>query len=627
MKNLIGYLKRTLLLFSFFLVFSILSSTYIHAADQFTITADFVHGISDTNVDTQATITIASETARVVSYFTTTIPQENLKAECYKGSTKLDCSSHTRSGATDILVDFNNSLVKPSTPLILRIVYSTTLEASNSYNLVSSVQDSVTNSIVLTYPKTKGEPLWTSDAIQNIKSVGDSYQVTILKPIYPNVSILFGENISYQFTVAKTFTNTLADQNQTFELILPSDDSTQIIVWDTLNPLPNITEQDEDGNYIFKYIVGAGDSLDCNIQGHILKREAITDEGVIDSFLTTNLGYWQTTEKLEFSRIITYLKDKGVNITDGLTNVKDVDTSTQELIYKYLYQYTVDRLNPQKDLTSGILMDSRVGFDNLVSNPNEISPSGYSDFLVTILRKYGIPTRQVIGFVSNISGYTSDGFYNYWVEAYSFSQNKWIIMDPFLEDYSAKPLYGNSFYDHLAIIRRGKSPVAPKLTFYKDTDFQVVSSSEEKITPELKLETQLMFDGNNTLSKYIKGLVNITNTGNVAISGYSIGDSNIENIKKYIDPVNNINSRIILPKQSATIQLNIPNDLDTSNIFLNIEFSNQDYSQSVLSESDTNIKTPVYIQVITKGISLISFVAVLYLIYFISKKIKLKQNG
>lgn len=627
MRNLTGYLKKIPLLFSLIFTFFLLGTQAIHAEDNFTITADFVHRI-DTSINTEVSITIASDITRVVSYFTTTIPQENLTIECYNvtSSKEIDCSGHSRSGATDILIDFNNAVVKPTVPLVVRITYNTSTEQTDTYNIVSSVQDATTNSIVITYPKPKGEPLWTSDAIQNIKSVDDTYQVTILKPLYPSIAVLFGKSISYQFTVAKTFTNTLTDQNQTFELILPSDNTTQTIVWDTLEPLPNIAEQDEDGNYIFKYIVASGSSLDCNIQGHILKREPITDERPIDAFLTNNLGYWKTSEKIEFTRVINYLKNKGLNITDGFTNIQNLDKNTAELVYKYLYQYTVERLNPQKSISDGIIIDSRVGFDNLVSNPNEATPPDYTDFLITVLRKYGIPARQVIGFVSNISGYTSDGFYSYWVEAYDFVQKKWITMDPFLEDYSQKSLYGNAFFDHISILKRGKSPVAPKLTFYNDSDFKVISSSQEEITPVLKLETQLVFDNNNTISKFIKGLVNISNTGNIAINKYVIGTSNIESLQKYIDPVNNINSQVILPKQNATLQLNIPNTLDTSNIFVNIKFSNQDYSESVLSASDTNIQIPLYLQILTKAISLLSFIGLSYLVYFIIKRIRNKSQ-
>ena len=629
MRNLTGYLKRIPLLFSLILSFFLLTTLKTYAIDQFTITADFTHGVVDTTINTEAIITISSDTTRVISYFTTTIPQEDLTVECYNvaSNKKLDCSGHKRSGATDILVDFNNAVVKTTAPLKLKLIYTTKGIQENSYNIVSSIQDATTNSIVLTYPKAKGEPLWTSDAIQNIKSAGDLYQITILKPIHPSISVLFGKNVSYKFTVSRTFTNSLTDQNQTFELILPPDTTTQTIVWNDITPLPNIAEQDEDGNYVFKYIVAPQDTLDCNIQGYVLMHNMLTDESTPGTFLTTKFGYWQATQKIEFTRILTYLKNKNVKISDTFSNVKDVDENNQELIYKYLYQYTVERLNPQRNLTTGIITDNRVGFDHLVSNPNDATPSDYSDFLITILREYGIPARQVIGFVSNASGYTSDGFYNYWVEAYDFTQKKWITMDPFLEDYSGKSLYGNLFYDHITILKRGKSPVAPKLTFYKDTDFKVTSSSQEDVIPNFALDTQLIFDNNNIVAKYLKGLVNISNTGNVAINKYSITSSNIPDIRKYIDPVNNINSQVILPKQNTALQLNIPNSLTESKISLNIKFENQDLSKEVLVQSDTNIHIPLYLQVLTKLISLTSFAGILYLVYFLTKKVKNSKHG
>lgn len=628
MRNLIGYLKRIPLLFSLLITFLFLVTTNTYAEENFSISADFAHSIIDTNINTEAIVTISSDTTRVVSYLTTTIPQQNLSVECYNAISgkKLDCSSHKQSGATDILIDFNNAVVKPNAPLKLKLIYSTSTNQLDALNIVSTIQDATTNSITITYPKTLGEPLWTSDAIQNIKSIGDSYQITILKPIYPNISVLFGKNISYKFSISKTFTNSLADQNQTFELIVPSDTTTQLLIWDDITPLPNIAEQDEDGNYILKYIVAPGDTLDCNIQGHIIMRKAITDENVPGSFLTTKSGYWQSTQKFEFSRILTYLKDKNIKIPDTFSSIKEVDESNQELIYKYLYQYTIERLNPQKDLTKGIVTDNRIGFDQLVSNPNESTPSDYTDFLIAILREYGIPSRQVIGFVSNISGYTSDGFYNYWVEAYNFTQKKWIIMDPFLEDYSGKSLYGNVFYDHISILKRGKSPVAPKLTFYKDTDFLVTLSSQEEIVPNFALEAQLVFENNNTISEFLTGLINVSNTGNIAISKYSINSSNITDIRRYVDPVNNINSQVILPKQNATLQLNIPNSLSTSNISVNIKFSNQDFSKDMPLESAIKTRVPLYLDILTKAISLLSFAGIIYLVYFLLGKVKIKRH-
>lgn len=630
MRNLNGYLKKILLLSSLSFVLLSLSSKFVNAENLFTVNTDITHTIADSTIDTEIIATISTDTTRVLSYYTATITQENLSVECYNANTnvKLDCSSYKRTGATDIIIDFNNAVITAKSPYKLKLVYQTSTQATDTYNIVSAIQDATTTSITVVYANLKGQPLWTSDTIQSIKSIGSNYQITIDKPIYSTLTLLFGNQISYKFTISKTFTNSESDNNETFEIITPPDTSSQTIVWDNINPLPNVAEQDDDGNYIFKYILPAGQTLDCSVEGHILMHSSITAE-TPSSYLTTASGYWDSTSKTEFTRINTYLAAKGLTLPEGFSDITSVDTNVKELVYKYLYQYVVERLNPQKSLATGIITDSRVGFDNLVSNPNNLTPADYSDFLVTILRKYNIPARQVIGFVSNVSGYTSDGFYNYWVEAYDYTQKKWITLDPFLEDYSSKSLYNSPFFDHIVILYRGKSPVSPKLTFYNDSDFKVVSSSQDEITASFAPSAQLVFENADITSKYIKMLVNISNTGNVAISGYSISQSRVENLQKYIDPINNINSQIILPKENGTIQFNIQNNGVLSNTFVNIKFLNNGYSKELLLESNPTLNIPLYIQVLTKVISVLAFAGLVYLIYFSINKaiIKHKHNG
>lgn len=628
MRNLTGYLKKILLLSSLSLLLSALQPHQIFAEESFNLSSEFVHTIQGDTISTQAIITISAETPKVISYFTITLPQENISPTCKNESkgTDVDCTSYKRAGVTDILLDLNNAIVKPSTPISISVNYSTAYTQSNSYSIVSQFQGYDTTKISLIYPRTFGEPLWASDTIQSIKAIGETYQIQIERPIYPNLSVLFGEHVSYNFDISKTFTNSLEDQNQTFEIIVPSDSTHQTILWTKIEPTPNLAEQDEDGNYIFQYIVAPKASQDCSIQGYIIMHNDSEDTDSIASYLTTNTGYWNTTEKNEFTRILEYLKTNITTINDTFSNVKNLDDTSKELVIKYLYAYTIERLNPQTDLTEGIITDSRVGFDQLVENPNEVSPADYSDFLITALRYYGIPARQVIGFVSNISGYTSDGFYNYWVEAYDTVSRRWITLDPFLEDFAQKSLYNSPFFDHISILRRGKNPVAPKLTFYQDTDFKVLYNSQESLTPALSTTTSLYFENNTIISPYIKAILNITNTGNVAIRSYEITLSNIEMLEKYIDPVNNINSQIILPNSSASIQFNILNLSIPDTLTTTTKFKNFDYNQEVTTSEGFNIQTPVFITILVKAISLASFAGVVYLAYWGFKKLKQKHG-
>ncbi len=628
MRNLNGYLKKILLLFSLSFLFFFSLPLKSYATEGFNLSSEFIHTVQGDTVATQAVITISSETPKVISYFTITLPQENITPICKNESKGTDviCTSYKRAGVTDILLDLNNALVKPSTPISISINYSAIYSQSNSYNIVSKFQGYDTTKISFIYPRSFGEPLWASDTIQNIKTIGETYQVQIEKPIYPNLSILFGEHVSYQFEISKTFINSLKDQNQTFEIIVPSDSTHQTILWSEIDPMPNLAEQDEDGNYILQYILAPNSSQDCTIKGNIIMHNDSKQVDTIASYLTTNTGYWNATERNEFTRILQYLKTNVSTVNDTFSDIKNLDDDSKQLVLKYLYQYTVERLNPQTDLTKGIIMDSRVGFDQLVENPNAVTPSDYTDFLITILRYYGVPAKQVIGFVSNISGYTSDGFYNYWVEAYDSVSQRWIILDPFLEDYTQKTLYNSPFFDHISILKRGKNPVAPKLTFYQDTDFKISYNSQATLTPALTTTTSLYFENNTIVSPYIKAILNITNTGNVAIRNYEIGLSNIEMIEKYIDPVNNINSQIILPDQSASIQFNILNIGLPDTLTLTTNFKNFDYDQEVTTNEGFNIQTPIIMTVLVKLISLAIFGGVVYLIYWSIRKLKQKHG-
>ena len=628
MRSLNGYLKKIPLLFSLVIALISLSTQNSFAEDNFNLSPEFIHTIQGDTISTQAIITISADTPKVISYFTITIPQENISPTCRNESkgTDVECTSYKRNGVTDILFDLNNAIIKPSSPVSIAISYSVAYAQTNTYNLVSKFQGYNTTKTTLIYPRSLGEPLWASDTIQNIKAIGETYQIQIEKPLYPNLSILFGEHVSYQFEINKTFTNTLETDNQTFEIIVPSDSTHQTIIWTKIEPTPNLAEQDEDGNYILQYIVGPKSSQDCKINGTIIMHNDSTNNDDIATYLTTQSGYWKPTEKNEFLRILEYLKTNVSTVNDTFSDIRNLDDTSKQLVIKYLYSYTIERLNPQTNLTDGIITDSRVGFDQLVENPNEVTPSDYSDFLITILRYYGIPARQIIGFVSNISGYTSDGFYNYWVEAYDSVSGRWITLDPFLEDFSQKSLYNSPFFDHISILKRGKNPVAPKLTFYQDTDFKVTYNTEEAATPELSTTTSLYFESNTIISPYVKAILNITNTGNIAIRNYEISQSNIEMLEKYIDPVNNISSQIILPNQSSTIQFNILNLSLPDSLVAPIKFSNFDYNQEITTTEGFNIQTPVFITILVKTISLAVFAGIVYLGYWGIKKLR-KKNG
>jgi hypothetical protein len=602
----------------------------ITAAENFDITTRFEHTLEKERIITEAVMQIKSDTPRVISYYTAIVPLERVRVECKNLSSKkeIECTTFNRGSSTEILINLNNSVVQPDIPINISLTYSTETLEKSSYNILSEIHEIKTTSVLIRYPKEKGEPLWTSDPIQNIKTVGPNYEISINNPTHTNISLLFGQQLLYKFDINKVFSNSLDDQNQTFEIYVPSDTSTQIVIWEEIDPLPDSTLKDEDGNYLFKYIVPPDETLNCKISGYIQKIESLEYEDAVKNFLVHKTGYWSINDNAEFKRVNTFLQKRGLKIENDFDDIEKLESTQQELFYKYIYEYVLERLNYPEDVTLGITNQARLGANTLVDTPNNASPLDYVDFYIALLRRYNVPSRLVVGYISNISGYTSDGFYHHWVEYLDMSAKKWQTADPFLDEYFSKNLFGSAFLDHLAVVRRGKSAVAPKMSFFQETDFVVKSETEKDISPTFSMDSKFTVEEYKITHPYIKGYIQILNTGNIAINSYEIIKSNIGNIQRYADPVNNLQSQIILPKQNSSIQFNIPyTRISSSNIFVNIELKNLDrYNKEETLETQVEENVPLYISIISKIISILIFCVMLFLIYFLVLTFKKKSK-
>lgn len=628
MKNLIGYLNKILYLCS--LVLFILPIKIVFADNDFTVYTNFQHTISENTINTEAILQIRSDTTKVLSYYTASIPEKNLDVECYYvlNNEKIDCTIYHRGSTTDVLLDLDNAIVKKDTPVEVKLVYTTTTDIKNSYNISSKILDSTTNNVSILYPQSKGEPLWTSEPIQDLKISNDQYQIYINQPVHSEISILLGQEIGYKFSVSRVFSNTGNDETQTFELVIPPDTQSQSIIWEDISPLPNSSTTDEDGNYIFKYLVSAGQTIDCKITGYIKKQTSILQEGENSTYLIKETGYWNITDTAEKKRVVSYLKEKGLEIESDFDSVEQLKVEEKELFYKYIYQYVIERLNFPSEITLGIDNNVRLGANSVIQTPNNATSQDYADFYIALLRKFEVPSRLVIGYVSNISGYASDGFYNYWVEYFDESSNQWVSADPFLEEYFGHTLFGSDFYDHIVILRRGKSPLSPTITFYNQNDFTITLDSNSSLEENFNVESELVFDEYNITHKYSIGYIYISNTGNTAITGFSTSQSNINNISKYIDPVSNSSSQIILPKQNTTIQLNIPfEEIVSTNLFVNIKYTNfNGLEKENILETILPSGISTQMKVLSKIISITIFSVGIVLVYLILTKIIKKKN-
>jgi len=195
-----------------------------------------------------------------------------------------------------------------------------------------------------------------------------------------------------------------------------------------------------------------------------------------------------------------------------------------------------------------------------------------------------------------------------------------------MEKYTKKSLFENSFPDHIEILKRGKSPMSPTLSFYTPSDFQISLESDAKIEKKLNLDSSLSFENYDITKNFVKTFINISNTGNVSISQINLKKSNISEISKYLDSTTNVNSFLILPKQNISFQLNIPIEkIYSPKIFISGTVKN---TSGIVSEfyveKEVPEDTPFYLNIITKVLSILFFVVLLIIGIFIFKSIKKK---
>lgn len=626
MKSLNGYLKKILSLISlcFFL-----SSFQIHKAQaqesDFNISTSFIHEIQNDRVDTKLTIHIRSDITKVISFYTASINTKDISPKCMLiDGEDLHCTKYNRTSITDVQFDLKNRVVKPDFPLEIVLTYSTPLNSKTALGLPSSMLDAKTDDVTIIYPENMGKYRWASDSISSQKLVDGKYELLINNPSYKQISIFFTEKIQYKFSINRVFTNTTGSEPQTFELIVPSDTEIQSILWEQIEPLPNSTVMDEDGNYILKYIVKEGESIDCKISGYIQKENPEKEDDYIPPYLLKSSGYWEISDFSEIKRIHAFLKEKGVNTNGTITDIEILKKEQKQELYKYLYQYVIHRLETTKNVKLGIDNTIRSGTTSLIKNSSNANPIDYADFYMALLRYFSIPSRMVLGYVSNVTSYTTDGFYHYWIEYYDSTTNKWVSADPFMEEHLEHPLLGSPLNDHIVILKRGKSSVSPTLTFYSPLDFTISLANETHVEKVLELKAELSFEKYDITERQARAYMLTSNTGNVTISKISLRKSNLGNIRSYIDSVNNENSLILLPRQNSSIQLNIPHEkIKEPYVYITASYGNSSTTEKeIMVESVISDGIPIYTKILSKILSIISFVIAILLIYAGIKLIK-----
>jgi hypothetical protein len=626
MRNLNGYLKKTLWILLIFSLFVLLKpNNRTLSQTTFDVKTEISHSIDKEIINTTIYYTISSsDTPRVITYYTTTVPQEDIKPEVYlsKDNQKIEPTYHSRKGATDIVIDLKNAVVSPESPLTLKLVYSQEL-LQGPLTLLSGIKDTQTTKMILSYPKELGDVTWSSTPITTTNTQGNISEVIIESPQAEKTNITFNSGVSYTFSISRNLLNS-SDEMFKSEIILPPNTNSQRVIITDYSPKPNNSYKDSNGNYILQYELAPQSNLPVSVNGYLLMQP---NETSLDTYLTTeSQDYWKLSDSVEKIRLNKYLQKNGLIEDINFENISELDDSKKELFYKLVHSYTLERLQPNT-LTIGSLTGGvRVGADATLTTSTDSTAEDYCDTIIAILREYGVPARFVIGYITDISDYNPGGMYSTWIEYYNLEERNWILLDPFLEDYMNISLVGRQLPDHVAIIYRNTNPNTPKLPYFGENDL-IIKTSTEKQEIKYDIESRIHLLPFNISDSHLKGYINIKNIGNSIIDSIQISKSN-PTIEQYLDMIENSGNKILLPQEEMNIYFNIPSQQIDSTIFSvvkGLSDTSQTEEKYVQTELDI-LKTDGRLKVLTQLISILLYSILFVPIYLLFIKLKKKYG-
>lgn len=623
MRNLLGCFHKILYLFSIlFLNFVFLQPiNSVFAQEDLSIKSTFHHNWDGERLDTTIYLTLSTESAStVVTYLTVTIPQTEINPEIFSINRDkvLEHTTHKGRESTDLVIDLEKSPLYKDKPITLKITYFQSLTGS-TISLLSKLNNIETNEFLFTYPSSIGEISWSSATILNQEDKGGNVKITTEIPNTDFVKIAFGEQITYSFDINKTLSNS-SDTTIYSEVTLPINNSYQNIVISSINPLPDKAYKDIDGNYILQYSIVSQSAIDIKISGFIYMNKQDSNDS--KEYIIEQNPLWKISNTSLIRHINRYVNTYGLNISDTFSDINELKPEEREIFYESIYHYVLEYLQPNVNSVGSLSGAERIGSEDILVKQGMSSNEEYADSIIALYRYYKIPARFVIGYLSNISNYDSEGIYHYWAEFYDQDKKDWVIVEPFFEDYSKTPLWSKEMKDHIALIYRYSNPFNPKLSFFSPQDFTLKLVEQAPVYTN-KAKVDLVLSPFNISDPYLSGVINIKNNGNTILDSFTFKKSKPE-ISEYIDYIGNNQKILILPSQEYEIKFNIP--------FKEVEedfFVVMDINSGVNTIKDIYVKKEVELvksysdlDIFSKLLSILIYIVSLAGIFFVYKKVK-----
>ena len=565
MTSLIGYLKKNLLRFSFLLLvlsiplFSPTLPMPVFSASNIDVQSSAYYYLDgDGKLLGNITYTFTSDNLNILSHYNTKLPFINITniAVNEVGNSKT-FTLFKNKYSTDIDIALDQVKIRKNESYEIQLSFTNENFLNNnssSFTFPVALENSRDTKFTLELDKSWAKSQIIGEQNHVHQSLGQSgnLRVSIDNPDQvAQIYILLGDTISYDYSLKQKLTN-ISQDTQLIEIPLPYADNTTLSTITSISPTQFTTRTDTDGNILLGFSIESNSSIDVLITGEIslLQDKALTPLKTSDTFtyLGTN-NYWSISEsqKESFNALDKLIEDFE-NSNDVLKDTQQIKQFTQ-VVDEFIDTNLTLNINSTSQNASGLKVSQARYTAEQALNSGNITAANYSDVTMALFREYKIPSRQIVGYVSNVAGELSDGFVHTWTE-YWTTDSGWIIYDPAYTTLTGSNGHAKQIPDHIRLIIRSQNPIKPNTGILND---DAISINYTDVISSLVNDSNVSIETENRSIVDKEALINIAieNTGNSIINKVGV-NTQLEAFE------NILGQQLLLPGQSFTTTLAIP---------------------------------------------------------------------
>lgn len=321
--------------------------------------------------------------------------------------------------------------------------------------------------------------------------------------ITSGITAVFGTSQIFSLDLTYYLENAGSTQSL-IPIALVGDRTTQRVTYSLIEPAPESTYRDRDGNWIAEILLEAQEKKTVTVRATVelfLDHTVRVDEKNLDEHLKPS-QYWQTTN----SEIVQLAQKLGTP--------------------KAIYDFVVEHLDyDYSRVTSG---GERLGALEAFKNPDSAICTEFTDLFVTLSRAAGIPAREINGFAYSQNESLrpmalSRDILHAWPEYWDQEEKNWVQVDPTWENTTGGIDYFHKLdFNHIVFVTHGISDVFPvSAGFYKSAEMNyktvLVEPGLMEIKPRQAINVEMEELGNLPAYRSSSVKIRLKNNGNQAV--------------------------------------------------------------------------------------------------------------